>query len=149
MNKKRIRLMTQLAIFEKENSRMLKEAGTCFRSDFIGVHLLKNLCRGILAFLLGVMLWVCANSEEVTEKLNRMEIRSMGISIAVVFGVLILLFLAATYAVYSIRFFQAQKKLSSYRLMLERLETEYQEEESGIRPRRLRSAGRRRRGDNI
>lgn len=148
MNKKRIRLMTQLAIFEKENSRMLKEAGTCFRSDFTGMHLLKNLCRGILAFLVGVMLWGCANSKEVLEKLNRMEIKEMGISIAAAFGILMLLFLAVTYVVYSVRFFQSQKRLSSYRLMLERLETEYREEESGIRPRRLRSAGRRRRGDN-
>lgn len=146
MNKKRIRLMAQLAIFETENEEMLRQAGTSYRSDYIGMHLLKNLCRGILAFLLGFLLWFFANSEAVLEKLNRMEVQGLILSALVAFGITIALFLALTYLVYSIRFFQSEKKLSSYRLMLERLESEYKEEEAMIRPRRRRDSGRRRRG---
>lgn len=147
MNKKRIRLMTQLAMFEKEHGKMLGQAGTCYRSDFLGMHLLKNFCRGTLAFLLGMMLWVCANSEEVLEKLNRMDVKGLGISIVISFGLFLALFLALTYLVYSIHFFQAEKRLSSYRLMLERLESEYEEEETRVRPRRRRSSERRQRGN--
>ncbi len=148
MNRKRIRLMARLAIFETENEEMLRQAGTSYRSDYLGMHLLKNFCRGVLAFLLGLLLWFCANSEMVLEKLNRMDIGSLTVSVCIAFGIMITLFLAVTYLVYAVHFFQAEKRLSSYKLMLERLESEYKEEEAKIRPRKRRDAGRRRRGSN-
>ena len=42
MKEKRVILMTKLADFEQKNQEFLLNAGTYYRSDYIGVHLLKN-----------------------------------------------------------------------------------------------------------
>lgn len=158
MNEKRVRLMTKLAAFEEEHHGMIRQAGTYYRSDFVGVNLLKNILRGTAAFFIGLALWACYHSEELMEKLNTMDVMGLGRQILIAYGVLMILFLALSYVIYSIRFFQCEKKLQSYRLMLERLGKEYEQEETAGRPRRRsaerrsaerRSAGRRRRGSHI
>lgn len=42
MNEKRIYQMIRLAIFEEHHMEQLEGVRTCFRSDYIGRHMIKN-----------------------------------------------------------------------------------------------------------
>lgn len=146
MNEKRIRMMTKLADFEQKNGRWMRNAEGYYRSDYIGIHLLKNLIRITLAYLAGAGLWACAHMESLMKKLNTMDIRETGIKLLVSYIIIAVLFLALTYVIYTIRFYQSEKKLQTYRNMLERLILEYDREEPGRGKRSSREKRRRQGG---
>lgn len=128
MNERRVRLMTKLAEFEQDNKVDLDRVKTCYRSDYISVHLLKNLFRITLAFLIGFALWICYNFDTVLEMLNRMDIVGFGFRILFIYGIIAVLFLAVTYIIYSYRFYHNEKQFVKYQSMLNRLLTEYDRE---------------------
>lgn len=134
MNEKRIRMMTKLAHFEQKNRNFLRDAENYYRSDYIGIHLLKNLIRITLAYFIGAGLWACYHMDSLLKKLNTMDIRETGMRLVISYGIIAVIFLMLTYVIYAVRFYRMEKKLLSYRNMLERLIMEYDRE----KPERLR-----------
>lgn len=141
MNEKRIRMMTKLADFEQRNQKILGDAENYYRSDYIGIHLLKNLIRITLAYLIGAGLWACCHMDSLMKKLNTMDIRDTGMKLLISYGIIAALFLLLTYMIYTVRFYRSEKKLLTHRNMLERLIMEYDRE----KPERVRRSGREKR----
>ena len=141
INEKRIRMMTKLANFEQQNYPLVKDAKTYYRSDYIGVHLLKNLLRISLVYFIGLGLWACYHIDDLMVKINTMDIMGIGRNMLIFYGVVVGVYLIITYIIYSIKFYKAEKKLQTYRNMLDRLVMEY-ENETGGRRRRERQRGR-------
>ena len=75
------------------------------------------------------------------KKLNTMDIRGIGMRILMSYGVILALFLLLTYVICTVRFYRAEKKLQTYRNMLERLIVEYDREEPESRRRDRRMQG--------
>lgn len=130
INERRIRLMTKLAEFEQESKDDLELVKTSFRSDYISSHLLKNLFRITLAFLIGFALWICYHMERVLEMLNVMDVTSFGIRVLVIYGIVVLIFMVVTYIVYSLHFYHHEKQFLKYQNMLQRLVNEYEIEDT-------------------
>lgn len=129
MNEKRIRMMTKLADFEQRNREDLYRAGNYYRSDYIGIQLLKNLLRITLAYFIGAVLWACCHMDGLMKKLNTMDVRGTGMKLLIFYGVTAALFLLLTYLICTVRFYRSEKKLQIYRNMLEHLLLEYDREE--------------------
>lgn len=142
MNEKRIRMMTKLADFEQRNEESLRNAGDYYRSDYIGIQLLKNFVRITLAFVVGTGLWACCHMDSLMKKLNTMDIRETGIRILAAYLAAAAFFLLLTYVVCTVRYYRSERKLLKYRNMLEQLILEYDREEP---KRRRRSSGAKRR----
>ena len=138
INKKRIQLMTKLADFEQQNGDMIYEAGTYYRSDYVSAQMLKNLFRITAAFLIGLGLWACYRLDWLLERLNTMDIMGIGIGILIAYGVTLAVFLGLTYLIFSLKYFQAEKELQTYRNLLDRLIAEYDSEQGSRRRRRER-----------
>lgn len=137
--------MTKLADFEQKNHGFLHNAEDYYRSDYIWIHLFKNLIRITLAYLIGAGLWACYHMESLMKKLNTMDIRETGMKILISYGIIAALFLLLTYVIYAVRFYRSEKKLQTYRNMLERLIMEYDRDEP-VRSRRSSGGNRRRQG---
>ncbi|MDY3918023.1 MAG: hypothetical protein SOZ59_03335 [Candidatus Limivivens sp.] len=125
ISKRRVRLMTRLAICEKDKGLELKNSGNYFRSDYIGIHLMKNFLRMTAAFLLGLGLWVLLRMDYVVEKLGVLDVAGMGLDILVCYGILTACYLLLTYLVYTVRYYRAEKVREDYNQMLLSLEREY------------------------
>ena len=148
MNEKRIRMMIKLADFEKRNHKELRNAETYYRSDYIGIHLLKNLIQITIAFLIGAGLWACYYAEPLMKKLNKMDIRGTGVKLLIAYIVTVTLFLALNYVIHTVRFYLAERKLQTWRNMLDRLVLEYDAETPHRMERRGRERHRRREEDD-
>lgn len=63
LNEDKIRLMTDLAMFEKKNGRQMKTVSSYFKSDYIS----RNLIRGFISYTLCSMMilaiWVLFNMD--------------------------------------------------------------------------------------
>ena len=55
LNEEKIRLMTELAVFEKEHAVQMKNVTTYFKGDYIS----RNLIRGFISFTICSALLVC------------------------------------------------------------------------------------------
>ena len=106
-NKKRIRLMTRLAIMESHRKKEL-----------------ENALRLTLAFGLGFLLWACCNMDSIMKKLNTLDVRGMTAGICAAYLLCMTVGLVITYIIAGKRYFQGQKELQQYHIMLERLEPE-------------------------
>lgn len=136
INGNRVRIMAALAAYEKQHKKELACSGKWFRGDYIGLRMLKNGCRVTIAYLICLVFYGVIHFEEVMEALNSMEIQGLAVSILVTYGISLAVYLLATYLVYSIRYYQAEKRRGGYYRLVDRLETEYQRERKG--PRRVR-----------
>lgn len=125
ISRRRVRLMTRLAICEKKQEKALRCAGAYFRSDYIGIHLMKSFFRMAAAFLLGAGLWVLLEMDFVVERLGVLDAAGIGMGMLICFGVLEGVYLLLTYLVFSVRYARAAKEREAYRQTLALLEREY------------------------
>ncbi len=145
LDENRIRIMCALEIYKKQHREELESTEKWFRGDYIGTRLLKNGCRMTLAYLAGLCFYLLLHFESVMEKVNAMEVKELGISILSVYAVCLGVYLAVSYLVFSIRYYQAEKRRRSYSRLVEQLEKQYRLEKSGSSRRRQRERGERRR----
>lgn len=138
ISEKRIKLMTKLAEFEQDKGADIELVRTHYRSDYISVHLLKNLLRITVAFIVGFALWACYNAEKVLEMLNTMDIVGFGIRLLVIYGITIVISMILSYILYTMRFYQNEKQFQDYKNMLQQLISEYDLEKGVERPRSSR-----------
>ena len=88
ISKRRVRLMTRLAICEKEKGKQLQDVESYFRGDYIGIRLIKNFFRMTAAFLLGAGLWILANLDYVVERLGVLDVAGIGWKLLAAWAVL-------------------------------------------------------------
>ena len=119
MNEKRIYLMIRLAIFEEHHREQLQGVRTCFRSDYIGRHMIKNGLRVTAAFVCILAGWGMYHAE--TLMLEK--------QILFLYAAWLIFFLVMTYCIHSIRYMRARKDLEQYQSMLTMLEREYNRED--------------------
>jgi len=139
MNANRVRIMTAIAAYEDKHKEELSDSGKWFRGDYIGLRMLKNGFRLTVAYLICLAFYCLIHFEEVMNLLNTMQIAGFAISIAVTYGVSLVLYLIATYLVYSVRYYLAEKRRGNYYRLIDRLEMEYQREKNSPVRRRRRA----------
>lgn len=135
--------MTAIAAYEKHHRKELSDTDQWFRSDYIGVRMLKNGCRLTFACLIGFAFYIVLHFEEMLDRLNSMNVLDLARSALIFYGIGLGAYLLITYVVWSIRYYQAEKRRRAYGRLIDRLEAEYQREEKEVP-----STGRRSEGQN-
>ena len=72
--KKKIRLMTRIAIYEKTEGKKNEPVARYFRSDYIGLKILSSLICATLVFLMVIGLYVVCNSETLLADFYRINL---------------------------------------------------------------------------
>lgn len=72
--KKKIRLMTRIAIYEKTEGHKSEPVARYFRSDYIGLQILSSIISSTAVFLLIIGLYVVCNSESMLADFYRLDL---------------------------------------------------------------------------
>ena len=72
--KKKIRLMTRIAIYEKTEGKKNEPVARYFRSDYIGLKILGAIISATLVFLTVIGLYVVCNSETLLADFYRIDL---------------------------------------------------------------------------
>ena len=140
----RIRIMTAIAVYEKRHREELSDTDQWFRGDYIGVRMLKNGCRLTLAVLIGFAFYVVLHFDEMLYRLNSMDVLGLAERVLIAYGISLGSYLLLTYVIFSIRYYQAEKRRRAYDRLVDRLEAEYQKEEKEVFSTENRRKGRNR-----
>ena len=73
LNEEKIKSMTKAAAFENGTEKENLKINQYFRSDYVGLQLIKSLIAYIVAFCLIVTIWIMIGTEEIMLQLTHGE----------------------------------------------------------------------------
>lgn len=129
LNESRIKLMTKMSAFEKNEGKRSMAIGTYFRGDYIGKEVIMSIVYGTIAFLIIFAMYVAYDFEFLLQDIYKMDIIEFGKTIAVNYFKFILAYGIITYVVYALRYQKARRNLRAYYNNLKRLNAMYRKED--------------------
>lgn len=126
LNEDRIKLMTEIAIYEKKENRGALHINHFFRRDYIGGKMMKAAVDITLSFMIFAGLWAVYNAEELLMTVEIERFLQLGRSFALCYVAALLVYLAIAYGVYSLRYHDMKRSIKGYQTRLKRLEKRYE-----------------------
>lgn len=77
LNEDKIKLMTELALFEKKHASQMKTVNQYFKSDYISRNLLRGFISYTLCSILLFGMWVLFNVEVVLSSIGMDELKGL------------------------------------------------------------------------
>ena len=114
--KKKIRLMTRIAIYEKTEGKSNEPVARYFRSDYIGMKILGAIICATVVFMIVVGLYVLCNSEQLMTDFYRIDVMEEAKKLILYY----IGFVAAYVSVVAIVFFVKYNKAVRYKRIFSR-----------------------------
>ena len=128
LNEERIILMTKMASYEENEGKKNVNIGNYFRSDYIGLQVLKSVFCATLAYIIIFALFVFYDFEVFMQDIYKMDLITFARNVLIYYGVTVLIYGGISYAVYSYRYTKAKKSLKCYYHNLKKLNSLYHEQ---------------------
>lgn len=128
LNNRKVRLMTKLAIYEKEDGKEDIRLGKYYRLDYVRYQMLKTLVAVTFGYLILVLLTILYNAEYLIAEAVKLDYAAIGRTMLGIYLVLLLVFVGLAGIGYTVKYNRSRKKLAKYYQMLKRLRTIYKEE---------------------
>lgn len=141
INEEKVKIMTKIAMYEQGKGRKYLPVSKYYRSDYIGLALIKNFFLVTIGYIMAVAAVAVYFGEYLMENLHKMDLVSMGIYIIVGYVAALVGYSILTYKQYSVKYYKAKKSVKEYYIQLTELSKIYTREEK-------RSAGRGTAGGN-
>ena len=132
LNNHKIRLMTKLAIYEKEDGKEDIRLGKYYRVDYVRYQLLKTIVAVTCGYLILVLLTILYNMEYLIAEAVKLDYAAIGRTMLGIYLVLLLAFSGIAVLGYTIKYNRSRKKLAKYYRMLKRRRTIYREEKEPL-----------------
>ena len=141
INEEKVKIMTKIAMYEQGKGRKYLPVSKYYRSDYIGLALIKNFFLVTIGYIMAVAAVAVYFGEYLMENLHKMNLVSMGVYIIVGYVAALVGYSILTYIQYSVKYYKAEKSGKEYYIQLTELSKIYTREEK-------RSAGRGTAGGN-
>jgi hypothetical protein len=125
LNEDKIRLMNEIASYEKREAGMLRSAQKYFRGDYIAKHLLQSFLAYTLSFVLILGVVLLYKLDRLLGVANVKEIASWGWKAGAFYFAGLILFELLTAVIYDRRYSLAQKKLAKHLSQMDKLKKRY------------------------
>lgn len=126
LNEERIILMTRLASYESGEGKRCSATGSYFRSDYVGMQVLKSIVCASVAFAICFGLYVLYDFENFMLEIYRMDLFAFAKQVLIYYAVTVAGYTLLTYGVYSYRYSKAKKSLKNYYNNLRKLASLYE-----------------------
>ena len=114
LDTKKVRLMTELAHYETEEGKEDLKISRYYRSDYIGIGLLKNLLLVTLGYILLWGLIIAYNLDFLLDNLHKLNFSFVIVEVVVGYIVVVVIYSAITYAMRFSRYLKAKKSVHEY-----------------------------------
>lgn len=131
-NEEKVKSMTRAAAFEYSEQKKNLEICKYFRTDYLGLQLMKSAIAFTVSFALIIVLWFMGSGEALMLKLSHPDFVAGLLKIlAVVFIAGLCVYEIAVYIYYGKKYEQAVKQAEKYEEYLKEIQKFYEAEESG------------------
>ena len=110
VNEEKVKIMNRLAMYEHGEGRKYLPVSRYYRSDYIGLALIRNFFLVTIGYVLGLAGVAAYFSEYLMDNVNKINLVKVGIYIIVGYLILLVVYSILTYIQYSVKYFRAKKK---------------------------------------
>ena len=135
VNEQRLHSMIKIAKFDANDGKSCKPMIQYARKDYVALQLLKSFVIGTIAFFIMLGLWVLYSMETLMKQINNMDLIQSAITLGILYGVFMVIYLLATYIIFNVKYTYRRKKVKKYYAGLKKINAMYLREE------RLKSNG--------
>ncbi len=128
-NEDKIRIMTRLSIYEKTEGRKYLPISKYYRSDYIGLALIRNFFLVTIGYFLILVACAVYFSEYLMDNINKMDLIQLGTDIVAAYVFVLAFFSVLTYLITAVRYHKAKKSVRTYYQELTKLEKLYVRQE--------------------
>lgn len=128
LNEERIKLMTKMACYEADEGRRNVSIGSYFRSDYIGLQVIRSLVSATIAFCILLSMFVMYDFEVFMADLYKMDLLELGKTVIIAYLIFVTVYGIIAYCVYTYRYTKARKSLKIYYNNLKKLAYLYDRE---------------------
>ena len=139
LNEEKVRIMNRLALYEKTDGRKYLPVSKYYRSDYIGLALIRNFFLVTIGYALVIGAIAVYYGEYLMDNIHKMDVMDLGLDIVIGYAVTMVVYTILTYIEYTIRYHKAKKSVRGYYEELTKLEKMYNREEK--KPASRRNAG--------
>ena len=129
VNVRKVRLMTKLAIYEKQEGKEDLRLGKYFRRDYVRLKILHNIVAVTIGYLLVLGMIIAYQMEYLIREAVNLDYIGMGKTILGGYIIVVTVYVMASAVGYSLYYSYSRKKLAKYFRMLRLLRSMYREEE--------------------
>lgn len=125
LSEEKIKIMTNLAMFEKHEGKRIFPINRYFKSDYVSSKLFRSFFSYTFSFLSCLLLWGLYYMER---WLNTMDLKSLtgtGIRIGLIYAVGLAVYLGISIYIYMKRYEYASRGMKVYLAKLKRLDKRY------------------------
>lgn len=126
LSEEKIKIMTNLAMFEKNEGNRIFPINRYFKSDYISSKLLRSFFSYTLSFLLGLALWVLCYIERWLNVIRLESLIEVGLKVGGVYAAGLVVYLIISLFVYARRYDYASRGIKVYLAKLKRLDKRYE-----------------------
>lgn len=129
VNEERLRHMIKLSQFDANDGKQCKPMTQYARKDYVSLQALISFVTGTISYGLLFGLWALHSIDGLLEKINKMEIREMVISLVLSYLVFMVVYLGATYIIFNVKYTDGRRKVKKYYASLKKVNQMYEREE--------------------
>ena len=131
LNEEKIKIMNRIALYEKTEGKKYLPVSRYYRSDYIGLALIKNFFLVTIGYFLVVASVAVYYADFLMDNIHKMDLVVVGRNILIGYGAVLAGYSLLTYILYTIRYHRAKKSVRGYYQDLTKLEKMYNREENG------------------
>lgn len=113
LNEKKIKLMTKIAIREKNDGKEIRIATDCFKTDYVTLQMVYTAVTTTIGFLILLALYVLGHLEELFMNSGTIEYYALVESVATKYVVCLFVFLLISFFYYTHKYDRAFAKVKS------------------------------------
>ena len=125
LNENKVKMMTKMAIYEKNEGKKMLRTAKYFKGDYVSLAVLKSTIATTFAFIIVALMVVLCNTESIIRQINSMDYAALGKKI-IVYYVLALIVYAVISGIYSAyQYDKTRSGIKKYIMRLNKLERFY------------------------
>ena len=117
VNEQRLHSMIKIAKFDANDGKSCKPMIQYARKDYVALQLLKSFVIGTIAFFIMLGLWVLYSMETLMKQINNMDLIQSAITLGILYGVFMVIYLLATYIIFNVKYTYGRKKVKKINAM--------------------------------
>mgnify|MGYP000127551303 FL=1 len=129
LNNQKIKKMHKLAVYESGNGKKHLAISNYYRSDYIGMALIKNFFLTTIGYGLLLLVYAGYKSDYLMENIHKMNVALTVIAVIGGYVIMLVCYSILTYIYCSVRYHRAQKGIQGYYKALGQLKKVYDRED--------------------
>ena len=111
VNEEKVKIMNRLAMYEHGEGRKYLPVSRFYRSDYIGLALIKNFFLVTIGYALLLAGIAAYFSEYLMDNVNKINLVAVGIYVIVGYLIVLIAYSVLTYIQYSVKYYRAKKRI--------------------------------------